>query len=60
VPVREPQALAERIETLLSDDILREQMGQAAAKLAQRYAWASIADRLMSVFEEVLARRIVV
>jgi D-inositol-3-phosphate glycosyltransferase len=57
VPVREPAALAERIASLLSNQELRTSMGKNAAELAQQYAWASIGDQVLTVFDEVLTRR---
>lgn len=57
VPVREPEALAERIVFLLNHPNERERMGQAAAQLAQQYTWPSVADQLLAVFEEVMERR---
>lgn len=53
IPVREPDALAERIRWLLTDATRGEKMGQKAALVARNYAWSNIADRLMSLFEDV-------
>jgi D-inositol-3-phosphate glycosyltransferase len=57
VPVRESSVLAERITRLLSNQELRTSMGKDAAELAQQYAWASIGDQVLAVFDEVLTRR---
>ncbi len=51
VPVREPEALAERIHLLLSDPHHRQRMGQQARRMAEGYCWASVVDQLMTVFE---------
>ncbi|MBI5669930.1 MAG: glycosyltransferase [Chloroflexi bacterium] len=57
VPVREPDALAERIGVLLADPHQREEMGQAAARLARQYTWPAITDRLLQLFQRVLEQR---
>jgi D-inositol-3-phosphate glycosyltransferase len=57
VPVREPARLADKISLLLRDTAKSEQMGQAAALLARDYAWSRIADRLLSLFDEVIAEQ---
>lgn len=50
VPVREPQALADRMTSLLQNTDLRDQMSQAAYQAAQAYHWGQIADQLLAVF----------
>ncbi|PJF36904.1 MAG: glycosyltransferase family 1 protein [Candidatus Thermofonsia Clade 1 bacterium] len=50
VPVRDPQALAEKICAVLSAPEQRAQLGANAAREAAEYAWPRIADRLLSVF----------
>lgn len=57
VPVRQPEILAERISFLISNPHKREQMGRAAARLAQQYTWPSVVDQLLSMFETVAERR---
>ncbi len=57
VPVRDPLALAKRIVTLLQNPQKQQQMRQAAADLAQQYAWSEIADQLLVIFTEVLSER---
>lgn len=57
IPVREPAALAGRIEQLLRDSQHYRVMGANAALLAKEYAWPRIADRLLTIFDDVLARR---
>jgi len=53
VPVDDPQSLAERLMSLLSDSALRNKMGQQAVQYAQGYAWEHIAQRLLSVYENL-------
>ncbi len=50
VPVREPEALAERILSILEHPELRASMSQNARQTAQEYAWPLIADRLLTIF----------
>jgi D-inositol-3-phosphate glycosyltransferase len=57
VPAREPGQLAGRIQTLVRDDAVRQQMGDEAARRAGGYAWPTIADRLLTIFEDILAQR---
>lgn len=52
VPTREPEALAEKICAFLSHPELRVRMGQNAALVARQYAWTTIAQKLLTVFEE--------
>ena len=54
VPAGEPRILADRLTKLLHDDSLREKMGQQAAEYAREYAWELIAQRIRSVYAEVL------
>ncbi len=57
VPVREPAALASRITALLTDSATRERLGRSAHEVAKTYAWQHIADRLLTVFDDVVSRR---
>ncbi len=55
VPVDEPQALADRLSTLLSDPDLRLRMGRQAAEFARGYGWDQIAARIITVYQELLS-----
>ncbi len=55
VPVREPDALAARIRSLLNNPSLRARMSQAAFDAAQGYAWTHIADQLLAIFTRLPA-----
>lgn len=57
VPVREPEALADRVALILGDVEKSRQMGQRASHLAQDYAWPRIADSLLTIFCEILNQR---
>ncbi len=51
VPYRDPHALANRIRTLITQPDLRAQMGTAAQRVAAEYAWSTIANRVLALFE---------
>ena len=53
VPVREPDALAARIVTLLETPDVRDAMRAKARAAAQDYAWPQIASRLLTIFEDL-------
>ena len=54
-PVDDPQALADRLITLLRDAELRRRMGEQAARFARDYGWERIATRVLSVYQQALA-----
>jgi D-inositol-3-phosphate glycosyltransferase len=54
VPSRDPEALAERIFTLLQDQPCRERLGDQALAYAQQYDWRIIAGRLLSLFAQLV------
>ncbi len=47
---------ADRIGRLLADPVLAQQMGRHGSLLAQRFSWTRTADRLQTLFENVLER----
>ncbi len=52
-----PQEFAHKVDQLLDDPHLRQRLGQAARKLAERdYGWQAIGERLLATYEEVLRR----
>jgi len=53
VPVDDPQALADRLLSILSNPGLREQMGEHAVLYARDYAWEKIAEKLIGVYTEL-------
>ncbi len=50
VPPRDPAALAVALETLATDAALRCRLGQAAARRAVRYRWATIAEQHLELY----------
>lgn len=49
VPIRDSQALADRIATLLGDRDLRRRMGAAARARAREFSWSRYGERLLEV-----------
>jgi len=56
VPDRDPEALAQALLVLLADPELRAELGRNAAEYARAYGWPIVTDRIVSVYEELLAR----
>jgi len=54
VPVDDPQALAERLISILSDRELRQRLGEQAASFACEYGWEKIASRVIRVYEDLI------
>ena len=56
VPPRDPEALAHAIQILLAAPQTRRHLGEAAKQLAvQVFAWETIADQHMTIYETVLS-----
>jgi glycosyltransferase involved in cell wall biosynthesis len=56
VPPREPQLLADAIETLVRDPSRRRAMGKAAAERGRRYDIAEAVRRTEQIYRDVVAR----
>jgi D-inositol-3-phosphate glycosyltransferase len=54
VPHHDPQAMAEKIELLLGDDMLRLLLGRRAACWAESYGWPTVADNLLDLFHDIV------
>ena len=55
VPPREPIALADRLQRLLSDRALARRMGRAArARVERLFTWRKVAERTAELYESVL------
>ena len=54
VPARDPEALADKITRLLTDEALRRRIGQRAACWAESYAWPRIADQIEALYQELI------
>jgi D-inositol-3-phosphate glycosyltransferase len=53
VPTGDVDALCEKLSLLLTDRLLREQMGRRAAQVALSYDWDKIARQIVGVYEEL-------
>jgi D-inositol-3-phosphate glycosyltransferase len=56
VPDRDPDALADRICEIIINPLLHARMGGRAAEYAKEYSWELIAERIIGVYEGMLAR----
>ena len=56
VPSRDPEALAERIFTLLNDEVCHRTLGRQAHRHAQKYDWSIIVNRMLNVYANLLPR----
>ena len=51
VPIRDPETLANRMEQLLTDNKLRNQMSVNARERAKEFTWDQYCDRLLKAFQ---------
>ncbi|MCL4507111.1 MAG: glycosyltransferase [Chloroflexi bacterium] len=54
VQTKDVSAMADAIERLLTNEVLRRRMGYRASCYAEDYSWSKIVDRLMGVYEELI------
>jgi D-inositol-3-phosphate glycosyltransferase len=54
VPDDDPEALCEKLASLLGDETLRRSLGRNAAEYAQNYAWEKIAKQIVGLYEELV------
>jgi D-inositol-3-phosphate glycosyltransferase len=57
VPDRDPEALADRICRILTEPLLRAELGETASAYAKAYAWPLIAEKIIGVYEAVLREK---
>jgi phosphatidylinositol alpha-mannosyltransferase len=55
VPPGDPQRLAEELQRIHHEPERLRQMGEAARRSAQRYAWPRVADQVAAVYERAIA-----
>lgn len=53
IPTRDPVALADRIERIISDRALRKRLGDSAKERSAEYSWTNYRRRLISVVEQM-------
>jgi D-inositol-3-phosphate glycosyltransferase len=56
VPDGDVAALADRIERLFDNRILRNELGAQSVAMAEAYGWPVIAERIEALYDEVLSR----
>jgi phosphatidylinositol alpha-mannosyltransferase len=56
VPPGDAEALAEALQELLADPVLRERMGAAGRDAARRYDWRIVADEVLASYSAALSR----
>ncbi len=54
VPSRNPEALAERIFSLLTDRDCRDQLGMAARAYARNYSWSIIVEKMIALYCDLI------
>lgn len=59
VPDRDPEALCDKLQLLISDPALRAKLGTQAAEYARQYAWPVIADRIIRVYQSMVPATLV-
>lgn len=54
VPSRDPEALADKIHLLLTDDACRQELGWSARLHAQQYDWTKIGRRIIALYKQLV------
>jgi len=57
VPSGDEDALAEKLRLVLTDGELRQRLARRARSSAQQYTWRVVAQRILSVYEELWQKR---
>jgi D-inositol-3-phosphate glycosyltransferase len=57
VATADPNALADKLELLLEDRELLTRLGAQAARYARGFGWPGVADRIIQLYEELIAAR---
>ncbi len=53
VPERDPKALAEKLELVLTDECLRRRLGHRAVQVARGYSWSLVTDGIEDLYAEL-------
>jgi D-inositol-3-phosphate glycosyltransferase len=56
VPNDDPQALAEKLALILTDEQLRREMGRRATGLSTRYGWPIVAGQIVASYRDLVTR----
>jgi D-inositol-3-phosphate glycosyltransferase len=58
IPDSDPQALCDKLSTILGDNHLRNEMGRRAAEYAANYAWEKVVVQIVGVYQSLAAFRL--
>jgi D-inositol-3-phosphate glycosyltransferase len=58
IPWRDPRLFADRIRAILTDDALAGRLRRGALETARTYSWDGVAERTLSVYDDLLGQRI--
>ncbi len=58
VPAGDAGALADRLQTLIQDEMLRARLGRTAAEYAKGYDWSTITGHIVELYNDMLVSRI--
>ncbi|HEY71479.1 MAG TPA: glycosyltransferase family 1 protein [Anaerolineae bacterium] len=58
VPAGDAEALADRLQTLIQDEVLRARLGRTAAEYAKGYDWSTITEHIVELYNNMLISRI--
>lgn len=58
VPDGDPLALSEKLKLILTDERLRRRMGEEGMKTAQRYRWPLVANKITSLYEQLITQAV--
>ena len=56
VPPQDPRALAEALARILSDDALRERMGESGRERVRQFSWENVTAKVEAYYEFVIRR----
>ena len=58
VPDGDPAALSEKLKSILTDEKVRRWMGEEAIKMARRYRWPLVANKITSLYRQLVTQPI--
>ncbi len=56
VPDGDPAALSEKLKLILTDEKMRHRMGEEGIKMARRYRWPLIANKITSLYKQLVTQ----
>ncbi len=55
VPTAAPEALADKLQYLLENEVELRRLGERAAKYARGFKWGNVADRMIEIYQDLKA-----